>query len=231
MLPEGTRIYVVGDVHGRADLLERAFFRIDADLAGWQGKSVHVFLGDYIDRGPDSRDVIDLLIARRLEHDAVLLKGNHETFVAEFLQNPATLSEWRQFGGLETLMSYGLRPSLKPDMTEQRELAAALGERLPEMHRQFLKSLALSFTCGDFFFVHAGVKPGVPLSLQKEADLLWIRDEFLLHEENFGKIVVHGHTPVREADIRPNRINIDTGAYATGHLTCLVIEQDDVAII
>jgi serine/threonine protein phosphatase 1 len=110
-------------------------------------------------------------------------------------------------------------------------MAAAFRAALPDSHRRFLQSLALSFTCEDFFFAHVGVRPGVPLRQQRRQDLLWIREDFLLHEEDFGKIVVHGHTPAREPDIRPNRINIDTGAYATGRLTCLMLEGDQMGFI
>jgi serine/threonine protein phosphatase 1 len=225
-LPDRVRIYAVGDVHGRADLLDQVLSRIDADLAAYPDcRPRQVFLGDYIDRGPSSRAVIDRLIKRARTHEIVCLKGNHETYVLEFLRNPAILADWRRLGGLETLMSYGLKPSMKADVTEQLELAKALAASLPKHHRQFLRNLSNSFSCGDFFFVHAGVKPGIPLEQQREEDLLWIRDDFLLCEHGFGKIVVHGHTPVLEPDMRPNRINIDTGAYATGRLTCLIIES------
>ena len=135
------------------------------------------------------------------------------------------LADWRRLGGLETLMSYGLRPSMKAGTPEEVELARALAASLPNHHRQFLRTLSLSFTCGDFFFAHAGVKPRVPLEQQREEDLLCIREEFLLCKDDFGKVVVHGHVPIREPDFRPNRINIDTGAYATGRLTCLIIEN------
>jgi serine/threonine protein phosphatase 1 len=227
-LPEGVRIYAIGDVHGRIDLLDQLFSRIDAHLAAHPViRPVHVFVGDYIDRGPASREVLDRLIARADSNEMVLLKGNHETLIFEFMRNPSTLQSWEQMGGLETLMSYGLSPSLNADAPTQKKLAAALGAALPKFHVNFLESLHPSFSCGGFFFVHAGVKPGVPLAKQREEDLLWIRDEFLLHEGNFGKIVIHGHTPVLEVDIRPNRINIDTGAYATGRLTCLVIEGEN----
>jgi len=130
-----------------------------------------------------------------------------------------------------TLVSYGVTPSISADEAEQRELAAAFDRALPHSHRRFLGNLKASFACGDYFFVHAGVRPGIPLSGQHEHDLLWIREDFLLHEESFEKIVIHGHTPVMEPDIRPNRINIDTGAYATGKLTCLVLEGGDMTFI
>ena len=231
-LPEGVRIYAVGDVHGRLDLLDQVQSRIDAHLAKAPvGKAVEVYLGDYIDRGPASRQVIDRLIARGHKRNAIFLKGNHETYVSEFIGNPAILGDWRQYGGLETLMSYGLQPAIKADAAEQIELAKAFRFMLPRSHREFIKALPLCVSYGDFFFVHAGVKPRVPLNEQREEDLLWIRDDFLLFEDDFEKVVVHGHTPVREPDIRTNRINIDTGAYATGRLTCLMLERDGIDIL
>ena len=231
-VPEHLRIYAIGDVHGRADLLDDILSRIDTHQATHPTvRALEIYLGDYIDRGPASRDVLDRLIARRQVREMVCLKGNHETFVAAFLNDPATLGEWRRYGGLETLMSYGLAPSIKMDLAHQARLAAAFGQALPESHSRFLDDLKSSFTCGDFFFAHAGVRPGIPLAKQREEDLLWIRQEFLRSEENFSKIVVHGHTPVREPDVRPNRINIDTGAYATGKLTCLVLEDAQLCFL
>jgi serine/threonine protein phosphatase 1 len=231
-IPGGTRIYAIGDVHGRADLLRALFARIDASLKAYPVKqSVQVLLGDYIDRGPNSREVIDALIARRRQHPMVYLKGNHESYAVQFLSDPSVLSEWTQAGGINTLLSYGVKPSTRDEPKQQRDVAWAFCQALPESHRQFMQNLELSFTCGDFFFTHAGVRPGIPLREQREQDLLWIREDFLLHEEDFGKIIVHGHTPAKEPDIRPNRINIDTGAYATGRLTCLVLQGDRMAII
>jgi serine/threonine protein phosphatase 1 len=225
-LPDRVRIYAVGDIHGRADLLDQVLSRIDVDLATYPDcVPLQIFLGDYIDRGPSSRTVLDRLIKRSRTHETVCLKGNHETYVFEFLKNPFIFEDWSRLGGIETVMSYGLTPPTKAKTAERVELAKAFAASLPMHHRTFLRGLSRSFTCGDFFFVHAGVKPGVPLARQREEDLLWIREDFLLSEDDFGKIVVHGHTPVREPDIRPNRINIDTGAYATGRLTCLIIEN------
>jgi serine/threonine protein phosphatase 1 len=145
----------------------------------------------------------------------------------DFLKDPTVFAEWRQFGGLQTVMSYGLTPSLSPDELERVALSSSLNRLVPDIHRRFLGSMKLSFTCGDFYFVHAGVRPGVALEHQREEDLLWIREDFLLHEERFDKLIVHGHTPVKEPDIRFNRINIDTGAYASGKLTCLVLERQE----
>jgi serine/threonine protein phosphatase 1 len=226
-LPDGIRIYAVSDIHGCADLLQDVFAAIDHHLArAGPVRALHVFLGDYIDRGPASRQTIDLLIERSRRHECIFLKGNHEAFLFEVLQDASRLGAWKEYGGFQTLMSYGLTPSIKPDQTEQNELARALLQRMPKHHRHFFSNLRMSFSCGDYFFVHAGVKPGVPLRQQREEDLLWIRDEFLQSKENFGKFVVHGHTPVPKPEIRPNRINIDTGAYATGILTLLTIQGE-----
>ena len=231
-LPDGVRIYAVGDLHGRSDLLDRVLWHIDRDLERHPtGRAIEVFLGDYIDRGPDSRGVLDRLIERNWSRELVFLKGNHETYVLEFLQNPQVLDEWAQFGGFETLMSYGLKPSMDSISATQEGLAIAFADVLPQSHRRFLKALRLSFSCGDFFFAHAGIKPGVPLIAQKEQHLVWIRDDFLHCEWDHGQIIIHGHTPVREPDVRSNRINIDTGAFATGRLTCLMLERDQAAFI
>lgn len=231
-VPKGIRIYAIGDIHGRADLLDEILERIDADLATNPASlSIEVFLGDYIDRGPASREVLDRLVVRKRTFRSVFLKGNHETYITNFAANPSILEDWQRLGGLETLMSYGVAPSINANAAEQLQLAAAFDQALPDSHREFLGDLKTSFDCGDFFFVHAGVRPGIPLVKQREEDLLWIRQDFLMSEGDFSKIVVHGHTPVLEPEIRPNRINIDTGAYATGRLTCLKLEDDHIDFI
>jgi serine/threonine protein phosphatase 1 len=229
-LPNGVRMYAVGDIHGRSDLLSRVLRGIDADCRRRPAdRPVTVFIGDYIDRGPGSRAVLDLLLRWRRDNEAVFLRGNHETFLTRFLADSRTLDEWRQNGGLETLLSYGLKPTISPDRREQVRLADRLAHAIPPEHLEFLESLDLSFCCGDFLFVHAGVRPGVPIHEQTEDDLLWIREEFLAHERPFERFVVHGHTPVNAPDLRRNRINIDTGAFATGRLTCIVIEGAMIA--
>jgi len=231
-VPSGVRVYAIGDIHGRLDLLNQMFKRIDADYARTRVQHrIEVFLGDYVDRGPESRGVVDLLIERGRKHRTVFLKGNHEGLLVSFLHDPSTLGNWQRLGGLETLMSYGVTPSINADAGMQVELARAFESAFPPSHRYFLNELKTSFTCGDYFFVHAGVRPGIELEKQREDDLLWIRQEFLLYEGDFGKIIVHGHTPVLEPDIRSNRINIDTGAYATGRLSCLVLEADTMSFL
>ena len=231
-LPAGTRVYAVGDMHGCADLLSKLFILIDEDLKARPiADSVQVFLGDYIDRGPNSRQVIDLLIARRRRRNVLFLKGNHEDCVLRFLSDPTVLSEWQNIGGVHTLLSYGVMPTRSDDRESQHRVSTALRQAMPDSHRRLIGGLVLSFACGDFFFVHAGVRPGIPLQRQSQRDLLWIRDDFLLHEEDFGMVVVHGHTPIYKPEIRSNRINIDTGAYATGRLTCAILEADQVRFL
>jgi calcineurin-like phosphoesterase family protein len=231
-LPDGVRIYAISDIHGCAHLLKQMFRVIDADVAHSRPhRAIEVYMGDYIDRGPDSRSTLDLLIQRARRGNAVFLKGNHEAFLGEVLHDPSRLEDWLRVGGAQTLMSYGLSPASDTQEDEQRTLIQALASAMPPLHREFLSRLRLSFTCGDFFFVHAGVRPGIPLAEQREHDLLWIREEFLQSKKNFGKYIVHGHTPVRSAEILSNRANIDTGAYATGNLTLLSIQGSSLLAV
>jgi serine/threonine protein phosphatase 1 len=230
-LPSGSRVYAIGDVHGRADLLQETFSKIDRHRVAYPiANTLEIMLGDYIDRGPSSFDVIELL-SMRVRSGTICLKGNHESFLLEFLKDPTILNAWQRCGGLETLVSYGLEPSFNLSPEDQESLAASLADRLPAHHHKFLNALPLSFALGDYFFVHAGVRPGIALSNQRAEDLLWIREDFLRYEGGFGKVVVHGHTPVSEPEIRNNRINIDTGAYATGNLTCAVFENDQILFL
>jgi serine/threonine protein phosphatase 1 len=228
-LPAGVRIYAVGDIHGRLDLLEKLLARINADIAlRPTERPVYVFLGDYIDRGSSSRETIDRLIEHGATHESVFLKGNHELIAIKCLSDPSVFDQWLRLGGLETLVSYGVPPEILANGTQ---IAAAFHDALPKTHLRFFRDLQKSFVCGDFFFAHAGVKPKVDLSRQKESDLLWIRGEFLSSNEDFGKVIVHGHTPTREIEVGPNRINIDTGAFVTGRLTCLAIEGESLSVI
>jgi serine/threonine protein phosphatase 1 len=232
-LPDGTRVYAIGDVHGHNDLLEALLERVREHVAANPiARPRIVFVGDYVDRGPASRQVLDTLLLSSSYQDTICLQGNHEGYVLDFLDNPASLSDWLRLGGLETLRSYGLNPGNFLDSRTQQLLAMSLSLALHQNgHLGFLRDLPSSFTCGDFFFVHAGVRPGVPLDQQSQRDLLEIRKDFLLCTSSFGKIVVHGHTPVSKVEIHPNRINIDTGAYATGRLTCVAIEGNQLQII
>jgi serine/threonine protein phosphatase 1 len=230
-LPSDLRIYAVGDIHGRLDLLDALLVRIRADIALHPTvRPVYVFLGDYVDRGPSSRETIDRLIEHGETSESVFLKGNHEQIALKCLSDRGLFDQWLRLGGLETLMSYGL-PLEALNAKQTVELQSAFHSALPQKHFRFFRDLQNSFACGDFFFVHAGVKPTIELSLQSVSDLLWIRDEFLSSSCDFGKIIVHGHTPVSEVQVGPNRINIDTGAFATGRLTCLVLENESLSII
>jgi serine/threonine protein phosphatase 1 len=223
---EATRLYAIGDIHGRLDLLERVIAAIRKDTDRYGGDAITVTLGDYVDRGPDSRGVIDRLAQNPFPTPFVALKGNHEDMLIDFLGDPERGMHWRMQGGEQTLQSYGV--AVRPLMVGKNnaEAAARLHDALPASHLAFLDQLETSFQHGRFFLCHAGVRPGVALDQQTEHDLLWIRAEFLRSRADFGKIVIHGHTPVSEPEVLPNRVNIDTGAFASGRLTCIVLEQD-----
>ena len=222
-----SRIYVIGDIHGRLDLLDTLIGKINADLkSAPTPEPLTVTLGDYIDRGPNSRGVLERLAQNPFPMPYVALKGNHEELLTTFLDDPSILDKWRRLGGMETLHSYGVPVSKLMVGTGFDEAAARLRAALPEAHLRFVSSLKLSASSSTHFFCHAGIRPGIPLDRQSADDLLWIRQEFLNSKINFGKRVVHGHTPTERPEVLPNRINIDTGAYATGRLTCLVLEGD-----
>ena len=222
----------MGDIHGRLDLLDKLLALISADVAQRPAdKSIYVFLGDYIDRGLHSRQTIDRLIEHAAGHESVFLRGNHELIALKCLTDTALLDRWLRLGGLETLISYGLPAEILNNTKRTAALQVAFHGAMPQSHFGFFGDLRDSFACGDFFFVHAGVKPNVALSRQKQNDLLWIRDEFLSSARDFGKVIIHGHTPASEIQVMPNRINIDTGAFATGRLTCLVLEGESLSVI
>jgi calcineurin-like phosphoesterase family protein len=228
--PADTRIYAVGDIHGRADLLAETIARIEDDIGRRPIRYVlEIYLGDYIDRGPDSKTVLDLLAVRLVNNRAVCLRGNHEELLQHFLNDPAVFAQWQRIGGMQTLASYGVVPRDMP--VSEVSLQHRFLSVFPRTHALFLQCLRDSFTCGDFFFVHAGVRPNVPIEQQHPEDLRWIRQEFLNSNEDHGKYVVHGHTPVPHPDIRPNRINIDTGAWRSGTLTCIAIEGTTILVL
>ena len=228
-LPPQTRIYAIGDIHGRADLLTDLIARIDDDVQRRPiDQVIEIYLGDYIDRGADSRGVIDMLATRMVRNRAICLRGNHEAMLESFLRDPATLSDWAPVGALPTLDSYHVSLTPKKNSAELHRL---LCEQMPRAHHLFLQCLRDTFVCGDFLFVHAGIRPGVPLDQQQTSDLHWIRHDFLDSTADHGHFIVHGHTPVPHPDIRNNRINIDTGAWRTGVLTCIAIEASGVIIL
>ena len=206
--------YAIGDVHGRSDLLGQALAWIEAD-AGPRPARV-VFLGDYVDRGPDSKGVVETLMRgpRRPDHEWVPLKGNHDAMMAAACAGvrPENVMLWFANGGVETLESY------EPGWRMRR--ASLPGDVVPAEHVSFLRGLPCRFEDEARIFVHAGLRPGVPLAEQDEEDMLWIRDEFLRSDHDFGKLVVHGHTPNPDGpELLPNRLNLDTGAVWTGRLT------------
>jgi serine/threonine protein phosphatase 1 len=228
--PADTRIYAVGDIHGRADLLSEITARIDDDIRRRPiAHTVEVYLGDYIDRGPHSRTVIDLLAVRLVANRAVCLRGNHEAVMEGFLQDPAILQYWLPLGGMQTLASYGIE--LRDETETASDLRLRFLDAFPRAHELFMQCLRNQFSCGDFLFVHAGIRPEIPIAQQDVNDLIWIRNEFLESTRKHQRFVVHGHTPVPHPDIRHNRINIDTGAWRTGTLTCIVIEGSTILFL
>ncbi|HET9337045.1 MAG TPA: metallophosphoesterase [Sphingomicrobium sp.] len=231
--PRGYRAYVVGDVHGRLDLLDRLLALIEADVEQTPArKSLLVFLGDLIDRGPDSRAVVERL--RTYQHDRLkpyFLAGNHEEVLLRLLTGErGILSSWLQFGGAECLQSYGLDPASLRDVGETAALAE-VKKAIPTEHARFIGGFADTLSFGDYLLVHAGLRPKVDLSLQSQSDLRWIRSPFLEDESDHGMMVVHGHTISPAVEERPNRIGIDTGAYRTGVLTALVLEGTERRIL
>lgn len=228
--PTDTLVWAVGDVHGCADLLSTLVEAVLGDVETRNASHAHlIFLGDYIDRGPDTKGVLRYLAA--LEERAGLslhfLKGNHEDRMQAFLADPAFGTGWSEFGGREALASYGLQPPGLSDGPDVWEAARdALAEVLTPQDQRFLAGLKLSVSVGDYFFVHAGAEPGVALDEQDAQQLLWIRRRFLEDPRAFDKIVVHGHTPSDAVFADHRRIGIDTGAYATGVLTGLRLDGE-----
>jgi serine/threonine protein phosphatase 1 len=226
-VPEGERVYAVGDVHGRADLFAALVEAIDADdAARGPARTTVVLLGDLVDRGPDSAGVIALARAWGERRTVRLIAGNHEEMFLDSFDKREVLRHFLRYGGRETLLSYPIDPSAytRADLAECRALARAA---VPAQDLAFIGSFEDSIVLGDYLFVHAGIRPGVPLEEQRTGDLRWIRETFLNHAESFGPVVVHGHTIYDQPELRANRIGIDTGAYASGRLTALGLENGE----
>ncbi len=228
-IPDGRRIYAIGDIHGRLDLLDRLLETIGADDAarGHAGTEL-IFLGDLVDRGPDSRGVVDRLLAlSRASMPVRFLMGNHEeVFLLALEGDLRALRFLIRIGGRETLLSYGLTDEQYRGL-DFEGLAALMRTKVPQAHIDFLAGFERWIEVGDYLFVHAGVRPGIAIAEQATSDLYWIRDDFLRHRESFDKMVVHGHSITQDIDLRPNRIGIDTGAFASGRLTAIGIEQSE----
>ena len=230
--PENTVLYAIGDVHGRLDLLLKMYdaiieHRDRKPVADW--RIIH--LGDYVDRGADSKGVIDFLIrATSQESRVIALAGNHDVGFLDFLAEPARDGLFAHNGGRETALSYGVRIDFS-DRVGFLAQAQSLREAVPEAHRAFLRGLKFSCAFGDFFFCHAGIMPGVALEDQEPRDLIWIRERVLNYPQLHPKIIVHGHTPSVEPEVLANRVNVDTGAFRSGVLSALVVEGADKHII
>lgn len=241
--PPGHRVYAIGDIHGRLDLLDRLLERIRADAeSATATKNILIFLGDYVDRGPDSKGVIERLSTCALPgFICVFLKGNHEAMLLDFLDN-AQGGSWLANGGLDTVRAYvgdtlestaaidrAMEGALCPD--DEDALRRLLRARMPPRHLAFLRTLELTHREGDYLFVHAGINPNLPLPAQREADLIWIRTPFLAYNGDLGFVVVHGHTTAEQPQIFPHRIGIDTRAWASGVLTAVVLHGERRAFI
>ena len=239
-LPDGLRVYAIGDVHGHLDALKQMHELISQDLLKGAPDSVHiVYLGDYIDRGPDSRGVIDYLMERRDRGDGIaksFIKGNHETALFEFMKSPLS-HDWLRYGGIETLASYGVKFEQDVPLPAEKERAAELMRTaIPAEHFEFFEALELSVGLGDYLFAHAGIDPYKLLDQQTEKDFTRIREPFLswhLREdyEPLDMKVVHGHSLYPEPEDQPHRVSVDTGRYEGGPLTAAVIEADQVRFL
>ena len=235
--PANTRLYAIGDLHGHREPLARMLDAIEEDVRGRHIRNVRiVFLGDYVDRGPDSAGLLDDLILLKesdSDFELVFLKGNHEIGMLGFMNEPnGGRRDWLEWGGVETLESYGVSIANDKSLyTQSEELSARLNDALPQRHRDFLNGLSVYDVCGDFLCVHAGIRANFPLQEQTERDMTFIREGFLDYTGLHPWRVVHGHTITKEPEILPNRINVDTGLYKHGVLSCAVIENDQIDII
>lgn len=232
-LSTGDRVYAIGDIHGRADLLSNLLDTVLQDSQSGPGRNTLIYLGDYVDRGGQSREVIDLILQfNPKDFTQIYLMGNHEELLLQFLESPEQAAAWLEFGGKETLLSYGV--SIPLGVITPAKLKGAserLREALPKAHLQYFEQLEDYYEQGDYFFTHAGIAPNRPLHRQATKDLRWARESFLSHAKLYKKIVVHGHTITETPEFHHNRISIDTGAYHSGHLTCLVLEENTRRIL
>jgi len=228
----GRRLYAIGDIHGRADLLGALLGQIEADARAHAMPGVQptlVFLGDYVDCGLDARRCVEILIALAGgPFEAHFLKGRRDDLLLQFLEHPSAGARWLRKGGAETLFSYGVRVPAEHDGQALAGAAAALRAAMPATHLAFFRNLQLHVRFGDYVFVHAGLKPGVALEDQAERDLLGIREPFLSSRERWPFVVVHGHTPVERLYRDGRRIAVDTGAYVTGRLTAVCLDGEAV---
>lgn len=224
-VPDGMRVYAIGDIHGRLDLFDDLLALIAADEAGrGPAQTVLVLLGDLVDRGPDSAGVVERVRALSAEREVRLLLGNHEeVFLAALTGKAEAVRSFCRIGGRETVLSYGTSPEAYEAM-DYAEVAERLVASVPGAHHRMLDNSEDMVVIGDYAFVHAGVRPGIALEEQRRSDLRWIREPFLSSREYHGKTVVHGHTIVPDPEFVGDRIGIDTGAYATGRLTALGLE-------
>lgn len=230
--PVGLRIYAIGDIHGHLELLSAMHARIAEEIARDKPHDWRIIhLGDLVDRGPDSKGVIDFLIAATAQDSRnIVLTGNHDVGFLDFLAYPDPEGLFARNGGIETALSYGVKLKME-DHAALREGHAQLVRAVPDSHLRFLRMLPYSASFGDFFFCHAGIRPGVALEQQNPHDLIWIRGEFLNYPGLHPKVVVHGHTPQAEAEVMPNRVNVDTGVYYSGALTAFVIDGAEKRLI
>lgn len=232
-LPPDIRVYAIGDIHGRLDLLNNLLRQIETDTHGYAGRKLAIFLGDYIDRGPDSKGVIDRLLEPLPSGiETVCLLGNHEWAMLEFFTSLDTGAGWLTHGGMETLRSYGIpMPPGKPTPERLAQLQMTLRERFPAEHKTWLEKCPTWYELGDYYFVHAGIRPSAQLDEQTDHDRLWARNGFINWKGSLPKMIIHGHTISRDVEIRPHRIGIDTGAYASGTLTALVLEGTSCRVL
>jgi len=235
--PPGMRLYAIGDVHGCLDKLTAVEAALRDDLAAYPVENYRtILIGDYIDRGPESCGVLEWIAHRRADLHLLTLRGNHEAMMEAFLADPdgAALALWTANGGDAALASFGLSgtgPFAWNDAAARRALADDMHAALDARAAGVIEGLSMTAAFGDYIFVHAGLRPGIALDAQCDEDLLWIRDPFLGSDADFGAVVVHGHTPMRRVDLRPNRIGLDTGAVFGGPLSCLAFEGRDVWLV